>query len=91
LFLAIVMQKPPHPRDASRREFVRAGFRYALLTGLAAVSAVLFKRGGGKLSGQTCSNQGICGGCGAFTNCGLPQALSAKEFQLQNRHHKEAA
>jgi hypothetical protein len=90
LFLAIVMQKPPHPRDASRREFVREGFRYALLTGLAAVSAVLFKRSG-KLSGQTCSNLGICGGCGDFTNCGLPQALSAKEFQRQTRSRKEAA
>jgi hypothetical protein len=91
LFLAIVMQKPPHPRDASRREFVREGFRYALLTGLATASAVLFQRSGGKLSGQTCSNQGICGGCGGFTNCGLPQALSAKEFQRQARNRKEAA
>lgn len=73
------MQKAVQPRDASRRDFVRDGFRYALLAGLAAVSAVLFKRSRGKLSGQTCVNQGICSKCTAFTGCGLPQALSAKQ------------
>jgi hypothetical protein len=66
-------------RGASRREFMRNGFRYALLTGLAAVSATLYQRSGGRLSGQTCINQGICRGCTAFADCGLPQALSAKQ------------
>jgi hypothetical protein len=64
---------------ASRREFLRGGARYALITALAAVSATLIKRGGGKLSGHTCINVGICRGCTAFTACGLPQALSAKQ------------
>ena len=64
---------------ASRREFLRGGARYALLAGLGAVSATLVKRSGGRLSGQSCINQGICRGCGAFTACGLPQALSAKQ------------
>ena len=77
-FLAIVMQKALQPRDASRREFVRDGFRSALLAGLAAVSAVLVKRSGGKLSGQTCTNQGICSGCQTYAGCGLPPALSRK-------------
>lgn len=63
----------------SRREFLRGGARYALLAGLGAVSATLFKRSGGKLSGQTCINQGVCGGCTAFSDCGLPQALSVKQ------------
>ena len=63
----------------SRRDFLRGGARYALLAGLGAVSATLVRRSGGKLAGQTCSNQGICRGCGAFTECGLPQALSAKQ------------
>ena len=58
---------------------MRNGFRYALLTGLAAVSATLIKRSGGQLSGQTCINRGICSNCTAFTGCGLPQALSAKQ------------
>lgn len=63
----------------SRREFLRGGARYALLTALGAVSATLYQRSGGKLSGQTCINQGICGNCKAFSGCGLPQALSAKQ------------
>ena len=69
---------------ASRREFLRGGARYALLAGLGAVSATLVKRSGGQLSGQTCINQGLCRGCGAFEGCGLPQALSAKEFFLRS-------
>lgn len=64
---------------ANRREFLRGGARYALLAGLAAVSAVLVRRRGAGLLGQTCINQGICRGCGAFEDCGLPQALSAKQ------------
>ena len=54
------MNKTDQIRPANRREFLRNGLRYALLTGLAVVSATLFKRSGGKLSGQTCINQGIC-------------------------------
>jgi len=65
-------------RGRNRREFMRDGVRYSLLAGLAAVSILLFKRSGGKLTGQTCRNQGICSGCGAFAGCGLPAALSAK-------------
>lgn len=67
------------PNGESRRQFLRGGARYTLLTALGAVSAILFKRSGGKLSGQTCVNQGICSKCTAFTGCGLPQALSAKQ------------
>ena len=78
-FLAVVMQKTQQPRNASRRNFVRNGFRYAFLAGLAAVSAVLVRRSGGKLSNQTCINQGICSSCTAYIACGLPQALSRKQ------------
>lgn len=63
---------------ANRRDFFRGGTRYALLAALGAVSAVLFKRSGGQLTGQTCINQGICSKCTAFNGCGLPSALSAK-------------
>lgn len=64
---------------ANRRDFFRGGARYALLAALGAVSAVLFTRSGGKLTGQTCTNQGICSKCTAFAGCGLPSALSAKQ------------
>lgn len=72
------MRKTDQPSDASRRNFMRDSARYVVLAGVAAVSALLFKRSGGKLIGQTCVNQGICSGCGAFAGCGLPAALSAK-------------
>jgi hypothetical protein len=77
--------KTERPNEsANRREFLRSSARYALLAGLAAVSAVLVKRGGAGLSNQTCINKGICRGCGVFEECGLPQALSAKQV-LQSR------
>lgn len=63
----------------NRREFFRGSVRYALLTGLAAVSAVLIRKQGTPLAGQTCVNQGICRGCGVVGDCGLPQALSFKQ------------
>jgi hypothetical protein len=73
------MNKADSSHGRSRREFVRSGFRYALLTGMAVVSALLFQRNGGKLSGQTCLNRGICSRCLAFKRCGLPPALSRKQ------------
>ena len=84
------MNETDHSRGTSRREFMRDGFRYAVLTGLAAVSAILYQRSGGKLSGQTCINQGICRGCASFTDCGLPQALSAKEVLSRSSRREEA-
>ena len=83
------MNKPGH-NGASRREFLRGGARYALLSALGAVSATLVQRSGGKLAGQTCINQGICRGCGTFADCGLPQALSAKEFYFRSSRREEA-
>lgn len=63
----------------NRREFLRGSARYALLTGLAAVAAVLVRKQGTPLAGQTCVNRGFCRGCGAVADCGLPQALSFKD------------
>jgi hypothetical protein len=60
----------------SRREFFRAAARYSLLA-LAAAAASLAGRPQTP-AGQRCVNRGICGGCGLFAGCGLPQALSAK-------------
>jgi hypothetical protein len=60
----------------SRREFLRAAARYASLA-LVSVAAILAARRRTP-SGQSCVNRGICGSCGIFAGCGLPQALSAK-------------
>jgi hypothetical protein len=75
--------------QANRREFLRGGVRGALLTALAAVSAVLAKRNGGRLSGQTCVNQGICAGCAVFADCGLPAALSRKQVLSRGNRTRE--
>jgi hypothetical protein len=64
---------------ASRREFLRDHIRHALLAGIAVVTATLIARRGKALPGQTCVNQGVCSGCTVFGNCGLPQALSARQ------------
>jgi len=66
-------------RNGTRRDFLMNGLRYGLLTGVAAMTVALFRRSGGKLTGQTCVNRGICSGCGAFAGCGLPAALSARQ------------
>lgn len=62
----------------NRREFFRAGARYGLLSGLAALAALGIARER-RLAGQKCVNRGICGNCAAFAGCGLPQALSARQ------------
>ena len=69
---------------ADRREFLRTGTRYVLLTALGAVSVTLLKRGGDGHLGQTCINQAVCSSCAAFVDCGLPQALSAKAAKRED-------
>jgi hypothetical protein len=69
------MQFPPKQVE-SRREFFRAGARYSALALVSALAALAARPR--KLPGQECVNSGICGGCGIFATCGLPQALSAK-------------
>ena len=64
-------------KAADRREFFRAGARYTVL-GLLTVTGLFFGRRG-QLNGQRCVNRGICAGCVAFNDCGLPAALSAKQ------------
>ncbi|MCX6967318.1 MAG: hypothetical protein NTZ46_05965 [Verrucomicrobia bacterium] len=70
--------KLPLPNDSlGRREFLRGGVRYGLLVGLAAMAARAVS--GRRLVNQDCTNQGICRGCPGYTDCELPQALSAKQ------------
>jgi hypothetical protein len=63
---------------AGRRQFLRDGLRYIVLGGLAAVSGKLAGRRAALPAGQVCVSAGICRGCAAWDDCGLPQALSAK-------------
>ena len=61
-------------RQIHRREFFRAAARYGSLAGIAVAAYFTTRR----RNGQTCVNNSICRGCAAFTDCGLPAALSAK-------------
>lgn len=67
---------------SSRREFLRTTGRFAVLGALAYAGARLLGRTSFRL-GETCINAGICRGCTVYTDCGLPQALSAKQVRRQ--------
>lgn len=62
----------------SRRDFLLAAGRWLLAAALGA-GAVRLLLGRSRLRGQTCVHQGLCRGCPAFSGCGLPSALSAKQ------------
>ena len=66
-------------REMNRREFLRSCLRNGLLTSLAIASGALIFRKKPEKPAQVCISQGICDGCRVFNNCGLPQALSAKD------------
>lgn len=73
LSMRFLPQKPE-----SRREFFRGAARYGLLSLLAAAASLSARKR--TLTGQRCVNRGLCGNCGVFEGCGLPQALSAKRY-----------
>jgi len=72
-------------QTGSRRDFLRSAARSGGLVALAAVLAWLQR----PRRQQNCINNNVCAGCAAFTDCGLPTALSAKAAQATN--FKEAA
>ncbi len=65
--------------SAGRRQFLRDGLRFAILGGLAAVTGRLAGREAARPAGQVCISAGLCRGCAVFEDCGLPNALSAKQ------------
>jgi hypothetical protein len=71
-------RRSPNP-NAGRRQFLRDALRYISLGGLAAVSGKLVVRQAARPAGQVCVSAGICRGCAVFEDCGLPQALSARQ------------
>ncbi len=64
----------------SRRELFAAVLRYATLGALGAISAAVFAKRRRLVQDGICINSGTCKGCGIFEQCGLPQALSAKQL-----------
>ena len=69
------MKPHPEPPGGNRRDFIR----HSALGGMAALTGALAVRS----VRQTCHNDGLCRGCAVFDDCGLPQALSAKQAALQ--------
>lgn len=60
--------------DNDRREFLKSVARVVAAPLVIGTVTALSSR-----SGERCTNQGICRGCGVVTTCGLPQALSFRE------------
>ncbi len=81
--------KPGFEEKQDRREFFRTCARYSVLTALGAAGGVLLTRNLRDKQSQTCVNTGICDGCGEFSACKLPQALSAKQKTALNRLKKK--
>lgn len=69
------MNKSANLQSASRREFLRGTARYGSLSLLAAM--VGWNLRPGRVS-EDCPNEGLCGGCPAFTGCRLPPAVARK-------------
>jgi hypothetical protein len=67
----------------NRREFLCDVGRVLTLGLLAGGAAALITKAGTRRI-ETCVNNGVCRGCGELSDCGLPQALSAKRDGLNN-------
>jgi hypothetical protein len=72
------MTAPEAGGKVTRRQFFVDAGRYLVAALLAGGVGALVKR-----SEETCINQGICNGCSAFSDCHLPQALSAREATMR--------
>ena len=68
----------------SRRALFVDVFRYATLGMLGAAGGWGFAKRRRLVREGKCVGRGICRGCEVFEECGLPQALSAKQV-LENR------
>ena len=71
-------------KKQSRRNFLRNAVRYAVLALVCFVAGSAFTKRRKLLQEGNCINQGICGGCGVYENCRLPQALSRKQVLAEN-------
>jgi hypothetical protein len=74
-------------KNMDRRDFFLSAGR-ALAAGALAVSTIVFaartlghRNRQVQPEEQECVNRGLCGNCGRFSRCRLPQALSAKQAQ----------
>ena len=64
---------------SGRRKLLASVLRYVTLGALGAAGGAAFSKRRRLVREDTCINQGVCRGCEVFRECGLPEALSAKE------------
>lgn len=63
--------------DPERREFIKGAGRLIALGTLIFGGAALVKKPGAR--NEKCVSDGVCSQCRIVAECGLPQALSAKQ------------
>ena len=71
-------ERPTGSRPYSRREAIR----YGALGGIVLLSAGLIVRGRQARESADCPQNPGCHGCAALAECGLPQAVKARESAL---------
>jgi len=71
-------------KKQNRRNFLRDAGRYTVLALVCFVAGFAFTKRRKLLQEGNCINQGICGGCGIYEKCRLPQALSRKQVLAEN-------
>ncbi len=69
----------------SRRQLFAGALRYVTLGLFAAGARSVAAKRRRLLREGKCINGGICSGCKVFEQCGLPQALSAREAFVRNQ------
>ncbi len=67
-------------KEKNRRQILISVGRYGVLGFLAAATGTLLAKRRRLIREGKCVNGWVCSGCGVFEGCGLPQALSAKQF-----------
>ncbi len=67
--------------DTNRREFLRDGVRYGLLSVLAAVAGLNLR----KSRAQGCLERPMCEACPAFEDCSLPKAQATRRGERVER------
>ena len=74
----------PSAQLQDRRGLLRDIIRYAALIGLGVIGGAAVRRRRALRDGD-CLNRGICRGCEALDDCGLPQAVSARQALKEKR------
>jgi hypothetical protein len=82
---------PSHPQPETRRAFFVQLGRLGAFGALGLLTGSLVARRRVTLPNQDCTNKGVCRGCDAFADCGLPSALYTKRAMEQGKQNGHIA